>query len=100
MHPLSPRPANRSTLGEALIVISIIAGFFYGFVNAAVGFADLLMLIEFLAIIVVFYMCLLFCRMLFFWMTGGDQAPYPWWEHQGESLQSKNQQLQEARKKK
>lgn len=76
------RKANRSTFGEALIVISVIAGFFIAFIENRVSLQDIWTLAGFLTLIVVFYMALLFCRMLFFWMTGGDQTPYPWWEHQ------------------
>lgn len=94
------RHASRSTFGEALIVISVIAGFFVAFLQGKVSLQDVWTLAGFLLVIVVFYMALLFCRMLFFWMTGGDQAPYSWWEHQGVSPQSKQRQAKEAQEKK
>lgn len=80
-HTPSPRSANRSTLGEALIVVSVVVGFFAAFMNDQVSLQDIWTLVGFLVVIVVFYMALLFCRMLFFWMTGGDQTPHPWWTH-------------------
>lgn len=79
MHP--PRAANRSTFGEALIIISVVVGFFVAFMQGKVSLQDIWTLAGFLALIVIFYMALLCCRMLFFWMTGGDQTPYPWWKH-------------------
>ncbi len=80
-HVHVPRPANRGTFGEALIVVSVVAGFFVAFMEGKVSLENIWTLAGFLAAIVVFYMALLFCRMLFFWMTGGDQAQYPWWTH-------------------
>lgn len=80
-HPHIPRSANRSTFGEALIVVSVIAGFFFAFTQGKASLQDIWTLAAFLGVIAVFYMALLFCRMLFFWMTGGDQAQYPWWVH-------------------
>lgn len=76
-----PRSASRSTFGEALIVISVVAGFFVAFMKDKVSLQDIWVLAGFLALITIFYMALLFCRMLFFWMTGGNQIPYPWWKH-------------------
>lgn len=80
-HMPAPRSANRSTVGEALIVVSVIAGFFFAFTEDKASPQDIWTLAGFLAVIVVFYMALLFCRMLFFWMTGGDMAQHPWWTH-------------------
>ena len=80
-HTNPPRSASRSTLGEALIVVSVVLGFFAPFMRSDEGFPDIWSFAAFLGVIAVFYMALLFCRMLFFWMTGGDQTPYPWWTH-------------------
>jgi len=77
----TPRSSSRSTIGEALIVISVIIGFFAAFMDDKVSLQDIWSIAWFLVLIVIFYMALLFCRMLFFWMTGGDQAQYPWWMH-------------------
>ena len=83
------RQASRSTIGEALVVISVIAGFFVAFLQDKITLQDVWALVGFLVVIVAFYMALLFCRMLFFWMTGGDQTPYPWWEHQKQEHETK-----------
>lgn len=80
-HTNVPRSSSRGTLGEALIVVSVVAGFFVAFMQDKVTLQDIWPLAGFLLTIVVFYMALLICRMLFFWMTGGDQAHYPWWTH-------------------
>jgi F0F1-type ATP synthase assembly protein I len=74
------RSCSRSTFGEALIVISVV-GFFVAFMNDKVSLQDVWILGWFLTLIVGFYMALLFCRMLFFWMTGDNRASYPWWKH-------------------
>ena len=76
----TPRSANRGTLGEALIVVSVVAGFFAAVMAGKVS-AQSISPVAFLVSIVILYMALLFCRMLFFWMTGGDQTPHPWWMH-------------------
>ncbi len=68
----TPSPRNRSTFGEALIVIAVIAGFFWTFSQNRIVPQDLWMYAAFLGGIVAFYFALLFARMLFFWMTGGD----------------------------
>ena len=81
---MNHRPVNRSTFGEALIVISVVAGFFYMVMQGKLSFQNMGIYAGFLLMIVVFYMALLFCRMLFYWMTGGDSTPYPWWLHHGE----------------
>ncbi len=74
------RSASRSTFGEALIVVSVVAGFFVALMKDKVSLQNI-SLTTFLVSMVVFYMALLVCRMLFFWMTGGDQMQYPWWKH-------------------
>lgn len=79
-HTHSSRLASRGTIGEALIVIAVVAGFFVAVMEDKVLLQEI-SLVWFLVMMVVFYMALLFCRMLFFWMTGGDQTPYPWWKH-------------------
>ncbi len=71
-HPLSPR--TRSTVGEAIIVVSVVAGFFWHFSQNRIVPQDLWLYALFLCGIVGFYFALLFARMLFFWMTGGDQC--------------------------
>jgi hypothetical protein len=75
-----PRSASRATIGEALIVVTVIAGYFVGLMEDKVSFENV-SFIWFLVTMVIFYMALLFCRMLFFWMTGGDQTQHPWWTH-------------------
>ncbi|PIR48697.1 hypothetical protein COU80_03265 [Candidatus Peregrinibacteria bacterium CG10_big_fil_rev_8_21_14_0_10_55_24] len=77
----NPRLVSRNTFGEALIVALVVVGFFVAFLQNKVALEDVWTLAGFLTLIVIFYMALLFCRMLFFWMTGGDQTPYPWWKH-------------------
>lgn len=86
MHHLPPsRRPSRSTFGEALIVVSVTAGFFYLFSRNNLSPQDITWgPVGFLIAIVLFYFALLFCRMLFFWMTGGEASPYPWWMHQAE----------------
>lgn len=67
------------TYGESLIVVVIVAGFFWLISQGKFEVQDIWSYVGFLAIIAVFYFALLFCRMIFFWMLGGD-SPYPWWE--------------------
>jgi len=58
----------------------VVVGFFVAILQNKVTLQDI-SLVGFLALIVIFYMALLFCRMLFFWMTGGDRPHYPWWKN-------------------
>lgn len=81
MHLPPPRPVSRSTFGEALIVVFVVAGFFVALIQNKISFEDIGTFASFLAAISVFYMALLFFRMLFFWMTGGERISYPWWKH-------------------
>ncbi len=80
-HTHTPRSANRSTFGEALIVVSVVVGFFIAFMEDKVSLQNIGDLAAFLVLITAFYFALLLCRMLFFWMTGGDLTPHPWWTH-------------------
>lgn len=72
---------NRNTFGEALIVIAVIAGFFFSSSPASLSMENIWSSAIMLGVIVVFYFCLLFARMLFYWMTGGDAAPFDWQQH-------------------
>lgn len=65
---------SRSTIGEALIVITVAAGFFYSLNEGNASLEDGWLASAFLFGIVLFYFALLFVRMLFFWMTGGDHV--------------------------
>ena len=89
----SPRRGNRNTFGEALIVITAVVGFFYAMEKGLVSMNNLLSYVWFLLLIVGFYFLLLFARMLFFWMTGGEHAPgvMPWWAHQGDPMHPMHQ---------
>lgn len=64
----------RSTLGEALIVVTVTAGLFWNFSQNRIVPQDLWLYAALLCGLVLFYFALLFARMLFFWMTGGDQC--------------------------
>jgi hypothetical protein len=85
---------NRNTFGESLIVITAIAGFFYGMGQGLVSMDNLLNYVWFLLLIAGFYFLILFARMMFFWMTGGDHGygeahlagGDPSWAHHGKPL--------------
>jgi hypothetical protein len=84
----SPRPSySRNTIGEALIAAIALGGFLISFLQGKIALQDLGTFAGFLGLFVGFYFALLFCRMLFYWMTGGDQ--YPWWEYQQRHEQKK-----------
>lgn len=83
--------------GESLIVVVVVAGFFWLISEGKFNVQDDLSYPGFLAMIVGFYFALLLCRMIFFYMIGGD-SPYPWWEvvkHGNKSLED----LKKVRKK-
>jgi len=68
------------TFSEALIVIVVVAGFFWLISQGKFEVQDAWLYFSFLAMIVVFYFALLLCHMIFFHMVGGN-GTYPWWEH-------------------
>ncbi len=85
-----PTP-SRSTFGEALIVITVLAGFFWSTGAGKLTPLDPWSAAGYLAGIVLFYFGLLFARMLFFWMTGGDHSNWVDWQkvHHGHAAQKK-----------
>lgn len=72
---------SRNTYGEALIVLAVIIGFFATPMHTNVSMENIWTSVILLVSIVVFYFALLFARMLFYWMTGGDHQPMRWHEH-------------------
>lgn len=83
----TPRPSNRNTFGEALIAFTALGGFLYAFSQGQTSYDDLWLFAGLLGVIVAFYFALLFARMLFYWMTGGDHVQYAWWEHEKHARQ-------------
>ncbi len=69
----------RNGFSEPFIVVAVVLGFFWMASQGKMSLQDLGSYIGFLVIIVLFYFALLFCRMMFFWMTGGENTP--WWMH-------------------
>lgn len=72
------RSGSRGPFGEALIVISVIVGFFWLLEHGKVSLQGTWEYVGFLAAIVVFYFALLLCRIIFFHATGGG-GDMPWW---------------------
>lgn len=96
MHIPPHRAVSRGTFGEALIVITSMIGFFYGMNQGMFSTANMWGYVVFLLIIAGFYFLLLFARMLFFWMTGGEMnfsqtnwADVEVAKHHGEHLKKK-----------
>ncbi len=69
---------RRGPFGEALIVISVIVGYFWLFEHGKVSLQGTWEYIGFLAAIVVFYFALIICRIMFFNATRSS-SDMPWW---------------------
>jgi hypothetical protein len=79
-HRPSHRSCGRSVLGEALIVITVIAGFFWATATGALPVQNLWTYAGVLVAIVLFYFALLICRIAFYHATGGN-GEFPWWAY-------------------
>ncbi len=72
---------SSKTYGEAFIVAIVVAGFFWLISEGKFEINSLGSYAALLALIVGFYFALLLCNMTFFYMIGGGERPYAWWEH-------------------
>lgn len=69
---------TKSTFGEALITLGALAGFVFLFSQGKMLTQNSMILyIEALGVLIVFYFLLLLARAIFTFMTGGDSF---WWE--------------------
>jgi hypothetical protein len=77
MEPKMPSKST-STLGEAIVAGIALIGFLTLWQQGTLNSGDIWKYAAVLAMISVFYFTLLFARMMFFWMTGGDGVV--WWD--------------------
>lgn len=74
------RSSSRNTFGEALVALAGLAGLMIAVRDGVISTtSDLWFFAALFFEVVLFYFGLLFARMLFFWMTGGDANT--WWEN-------------------
>ncbi len=72
------RSDNRGPFGEALIVISVVVGYFWLLEHGKASLQGTWEYVGFLATIVVFYFALVLCRIIFFNSTRSS-SDMPWW---------------------
>lgn len=76
---MKPMRSRKPGGGEVLIVVAVVVGFFWLISEDKFVVEDIWSYLGFLGVIVLFYFALLLCRMIFFYMLGGNYS-YPWWE--------------------